>query len=80
LSARSEVDLEVEAPALHVGVERIQVGVVDDRLVVGEPTQLGGQPVRELGFAHADVPGDGEEVALAHSRPSLRVVIGSNGT
>src|SRR5690349_9160526 len=63
-----EVDLEMEAPARHVGVEHVEVRVINHGLVVREPAQLGAQAVRELGLADADVPRDGEKVASVHDR------------
>jgi isoleucyl-tRNA synthetase len=67
-----EVDLEVEAPAGHVGVEHVQVGILDDRLEVGAPAELLAQARGELGLAHADVAGDRQEVTqrLGHRAPS----------
>src|SRR5207247_10651182 len=61
-----EVDLQVEAPALHILVEWVQVGVLDHRLVMSGPAQLLRQPVRELRLAHADVARDREEVSAVH--------------
>src|SRR5207342_438373 len=61
-----EVDLEVKAPARHVLVERVQVWVLDHRLVVRRPAELGGDPVRELRLADADVARDREEESGIH--------------
>jgi hypothetical protein len=53
-------------PPLHVLVERIEIGILQHRLVVGPPTELFAEPQGQLRLAHPDVPGHCEEVTLTH--------------
>ena len=53
-----EVDLEVERPARHVGVEVIEIGVELDGFEVGLPSIVAGKQGGECGLPAPDISSD----------------------
>ncbi len=64
---RQEEHLQLEAPAAHIGVEIVEVWVVDDRLIEDFPAELLTQPAREMRLADADVACDADEMRARHA-------------
>ena len=52
--AEKQMDLHHRAPAIHIGIEILQVRVVRDRFVVGLVCESLGKILREGGFARPD--------------------------
>ncbi len=66
---REEEDLKVERPALHVCVEVVEGGIVDDGLVVRAPPQVVREKRGEVCLPHADISSDGHELTGSHELP-----------
>src|SRR3990172_9178445 len=63
-----EEDLQVKAPARHIGVEVRQIGVLVHDLVIGPPAELLAQQRRDRGLPRPDVPAHRYEPL--HRRPA----------
>jgi len=62
-----EIDLQIEAPALHIEIEILEVGIVDDGFVESPPAEAPGDYVGHGSFADSNVAGDSDEIqAFTH--------------
>lgn len=61
-SLGEKINLQIEAPAPHIGIEIVQIRIVDDALVKRLPAEPIGDNVSERGFPNADVAGDTNEI------------------